>query len=408
MEKTFFKYNKWIYNNKNEIENKEGKEEKEEKEEKGEKEENEEKRFQKKVNNIFNINFKGCHVALCPNGGLIAICKKKGYFDIKKGSKINKFIIVMHQTTYKKYYIPIDWSYMQHYFILFDFNEKEQLYGICNDAEIYKIDILTEKAIPKLTSEILKEENIDKAQFYKDGFIALTGKGRIYYIKEIKNPIPELIIDMKLILNFSNNIECLVIPEETTKSKTMELLILNEKRNGVIHIEKQEEGKYFLVPIDNNNINNPIMEYKKISVLKKDKLEPYLLEDNTKTKNKTIKKLKESQSNDLENLGKILAMAISPSKKQIALYDSKGIVYFFSSTLDLNLEKNPRIKSEVNLNSELVEKEMLEQQMVINYSKDFQFLFCGEDTVALCGLRLIFLINKSSNKIGRASCRERV
>ena len=23
------------------------------------------------------INFKECHVAICPNGGLIAICKKK-------------------------------------------------------------------------------------------------------------------------------------------------------------------------------------------------------------------------------------------------------------------------------------------------------------------------------------------
>ena len=52
---------------------------------------------------------------------------------------------------------------------------------IYKNAEIYKIDILTERAMPKLTSKILREEKIDKAQFYKDGFIALTGKGRIYF-----------------------------------------------------------------------------------------------------------------------------------------------------------------------------------------------------------------------------------
>ena len=27
------------------------------------------------------INFKECHVAVCPNGGLIAICKKKGFLE---------------------------------------------------------------------------------------------------------------------------------------------------------------------------------------------------------------------------------------------------------------------------------------------------------------------------------------
>ena len=367
----------------NENDNKEGKEEKEKKTDKDK----------------FNISFQGCHIAICPNGGLIAICKKKGYLDIAKGSKINKNIIVMHQTTYKIYYIPIDWSYKEHYFILFDFNEKEQLYGICNDAEIYKIDILTERAIHKLTPKILREEKIDKAQFYKDGFIALTGKGRIYYMEEIKNHIPDLIIDINSTLHFSNNIEFLVIPEETSKSKTLELLIFNEKGNGVIHVEKSQEEKSDITPMDDNNINNNIKEQNKICILRKDKLEPYLLEDtNIKSKNKNIKKSKEPQ-NDIENLGKILAMAISPSKNQIALYDSKGVIYFFNSTLDLDLKKNPRIKSEINLNIELTGKDLQEKEKVITFSKDFQFLFCGEDTVALYGLSLIFLINKASNTI---------
>ena len=40
------------------------------------------------------FNFKEWNIAICPNGGLIAACKKKGILDITKGSKINKNIIV--------------------------------------------------------------------------------------------------------------------------------------------------------------------------------------------------------------------------------------------------------------------------------------------------------------------------
>jgi len=371
--------------------------------EKEEKNIEKEKKRKIKDKNKFYINFRRCHVAICPNGGLIAICKKQGYLDLTKGSKINKNIIVMHQTTFKNYYIPIDWPYLKQYFILFDFNEKEQLYGICNDAAIYKIDILTQRAIPKLTSELLKQEKINKAQFYKEGFIALTEEGKIYYIKEIKNVIPDLVIDMRLILKFSNKIEFLVIPEDISQSKTIELLITNEKENGIIHIEKSEDGLYYIVPIETKNSKTSIVGYKNISLLKKDKLEPYLLEDtntNIKNKNKNSKKLKESQSQNLhENLGKILAMAISPSKKNIALYDSRGIIFFFSSSFDPNSERNPRIKTEINLSSELTGNDMVEQQMVVNFSKEFQFLFCGEDTVVLYGLRLIILVNKKSEVV---------
>ena len=73
-----------------------------------------------------------------------------------------------------------------------------------------------------------------------------------------------------------------------------------------------------------------------------------------------------------DNLKIIVAMAISPSKKNIAFYDNRGIVFFFNSTLDLNLEKNPRKKVEINLSKDLEENDMIEHQMVINYSKSFQ------------------------------------
>ena len=193
-----------------------------------------EKLYQFKELDKININFKDCLVAICPNGGLIAICKKKNYLDLNKKSKINNNIIVMYQTCKIKYFIPIDWNYKDKYFILLDFNEKEQLYGICNNGSIFKIDILTQKAVEKVTPPIFLKENIVKAKLFEDGFVALTTYGNFYYIKDIKNPNAELFLDMKSLLHFSNNVEFLVIPASVSKSKNIELLITNEKGHGIL------------------------------------------------------------------------------------------------------------------------------------------------------------------------------
>ena len=355
-----------------------------------------EKLYEFKELDKININFKECHVAICPNGGLIAICKKKNYLDLNKKAKINNNIIVMYQTCKTKYFIPIDWNYKDKNFILLDFNEKEQLYGICNDGSIFKIDILTKKAVTKVSSPIFLKENIVKAKLFEDGFVALTTQGNFYYIKDIKNPNAELFLDMKSLLHFSNDVEFLVIPASVSKSKNIELLITNEKGHGIIHVEKTEDAKYYIVPLDNNS---EIFMYKGISILKKDKLEPFLLnQENINDISSLDKKSQENQESQYqhENLRKIGAMAISPSKKNIALYDTRGIIFFFNSTFDLDINKNPRIKSEIKMSEDLSPNEIVEQQVVINYQEGFQFLFCGEDTVILSGLSLIFLINKSN------------
>ena len=350
-----------------------------------------EKLYEFKKKDKIYINFKECHIAICPNGGLIAICKKKGYLDITKNSRINDFIIVIHQNFRNNYFIKIDWDYKQKYFILLDFNEKEQLYGICNDGYIFKIDILTKRAIPKLTSDKFREENIVKAKLFEDGFIALTTKGNFYYIKDIKNPIAELFFDMKSLLHFSNNIEFLIIPSSVSKSKKIELLITNEKGYGVIHIEKMEDGIYYIVPIDKNN---EVLAYKGISILKKDKLEPFVLSQENINDMNSLDNQKQESQYQYENLRNIAAMAISPSKKNIALYDKRGIVFFFDSTLDLDLKKNPRIEAQIKMVEGLPTNEIMEQQIVLNYGEGFQFLFCGEDSVILSGLSLLFLIHK--------------
>ena len=342
------------------------------------------------------INFKECHIAICPNGGLIAICKKKGYLDVTKGSKVNDYIVVMHQNAKQKYFIRIDWNYKEKYFILFDFNEKEQLYGICNDGSIFKIDILTLKAVPKITSELFQIENIAKAKLYEKGFIVLTTQGNFYYIKDIKNPIPELFFQMKSHLHFSNNIEFLIIPASVSKSKKIELLITNEKGHGVIHVEKMEDARYYIFPLEENS---NVFYYKGISTIKKDKLEPFILQQENINDMKTLNRKGQESQYLHENLRTIAALAISPSKKNIAFYDSRGIIFFFNSTLDLNLEKYPRIKAQIEISKNLSSGELIEQQIFMNYGEGFQFLFCGEDSVILSGLRLIIVVHKFGHMI---------
>ena len=51
------------------------------------------------------INYKDCFVAICPNGGLIAICKKKGSGSVGLGGQISgSFSNYIHNTTSIKIY----------------------------------------------------------------------------------------------------------------------------------------------------------------------------------------------------------------------------------------------------------------------------------------------------------------
>ena len=62
--------------------------------------------------------------------------------------------------------------------------------------------------------------------------------------------------------------------------------------------------------------------------------------------------------------------------------------------MDLDLKKNPRIEAQIKMVEGLPTNEIMEQQIVLNYGEGFQFLFCGEDSVILSGLSLLFLIHK--------------
>ena len=315
-----------------------------------------------------NINFKKCHVAISPNGGYVAICKKKFFEDEDEYSKLHDYILVMHQDGKTKYYIPIDWNYENRWIISFDFNEKEQLYGICNDGSIIKFDIINLKAIKKSTFEYFQKDNIEKAKFFEKGIIALTEKGIFFLVKDIKKHELTEFFRMKEILGFSNNIEFLIIPSSNSKSRKIELLVTNEKGKGVIHIV-QNRGDEFSKENNKESING-------LSILFNDKLEQY--DQN-----------KEFEDNQ-NNLGNIIAMSISPSKSQIALYNNEGTVFFFHSTIDQDLSKFPRMKVKFNIPINIVEKE-LNQTLI--FKDGHQFLFCGEDAICIIGQMYILLVN---------------
>ena len=331
--------------------------------------------------NAIKIDFNECHVAMAPNGGLIAICKKKGFIDMEKNSKINDNIIISFQDLKKKFLIPYPNTWKnERWPILFDFNKNEKLYGICDDGTIYKFDLLTLKAEEKVSSQKFKEDKILKAQLVSNGFVALTKNGNFYYIKNIKEPNANLLFSLDDTLKFSNDIEFLCIPESNTKSGSLEILLTNEKGGGVIHILPKNKKK------------------PEISMIIDNSLEPYSEEKN---------------KNNEGTIGKICALAISPTGEQIAIYNNKGIAYCFPSTLD-----KPKKKVEFEINSNSLETEIHEQQAIIKFIEDddeknksnkkrlYQFLFCGENALAISGQRFILISNidnsvkaKSSHKI---------
>ena len=337
-------------------------------------------------------------VAISKNGGLIGICKKVNYLDTKK-TDIQNNILVMHQNAGKRYYIPLDWDYNKRYLVSFEFNDKEQLFGFCNDGTVLKIDILTNKAVENAdsNSSIIKDEGIVKAKLFEKGFIALTNKGNIYYVPDIKNSKPIFIVNIKDDpLGFSNEIDFIGIPSNRSKSGKFELLINNEKGNGLIHVERQ----------DTVDSSDRYSSSKKVplSILLSGKLEAY---NTGKAKTEKITQKADdwedlnSQNKEAKasgTLGKVNAMCMSPTKDEIAVYCAKNsTVYIFPSNLDDLRRFDKLIYSTSKLDSNLDDDEINEHKALFSFNnKKYQFLYCGRNSLALCGQRFIVLINKQN------------
>lgn len=336
-------------------------------------------------------------VDISKNGGLIAICKQMNYYDRNK-TRIYDHILVMHQDAGKRYYIPLpllkEDQKVYVSIVSIGFNDDEQLYAFGNDGSLFKIDILTNKAVKKTNSSKFLDEGIVKAKLFEKGFIALTKIGNIYYVPDIKNPKPIFMINIKEQLGFSDNIDFLGIPSSESSSGKFELIINNEKGNGILHIERQDT-------VDDSNRNNAGKKVP-VSILVSEKLEKYEPE---KSQNKN------PQEGDWQNintqsqeekvykgiLGKVNAMCMSPFNNEIAVYCAQNnTAYVFPSNLNsLRQFEKLTFKTE-NLDPDLEQEDINEHQALFSYNKKYQFLFCGKNAVAICGQRYIVLITKQS------------
>ena len=343
--------------------------------------------------NKFKINFNDCHVAISKNGGLIAICKKNHtYFDIQKNSYVNNNILVIQQNAKQLYTIPISWDYSKRWLVGFDFSENENLYGICNDGVIYKFDLLLREAKELLTGKTLIEQGINKVKFIEKGFIALTGFDSFYYINDFKNITPKSLFQIKSMLEFSKDedLDFIAIPPQASKSGKLELLFTNQKGDGVIHITEQPDNyNYRVLPLEIDGKTKITVE--RVFELKEDELKPIIkIESEDEIINSENN---DNNNNAVKSMGKIIAMAISPSYKQVAFYNNKGNAYIFSSKFD-----NGRKEISFDINKNLTKEEQEDINVIIKFNKNFQFLFCGEDALALYGNKFILIadINKKT------------
>ena len=356
------------------------------------------------------INFNFCHIAISKNGGLIAICKKKGFIDCQKGNLLGKNVLVMFQDGKKRSYIPTpEISGDKRSIACLDFTQKDELYGILNDGGIYKFNYLEKTIKEKVTSQVLKEEGVVNAKFFEKGFIAVTQFPNFYYIKDIKNPIAILMTSMSGMVNISPNVDFLAIPGDNSSSGKIELLIANENENGgVFQIKLNEAGQNLQVNFSEDQNYRQIVG---TSIIKREKpVDFYIpnspIDDKDKKGKKKDKKDKKKdkteaplpqmpkQDEGVQNeIGKINALAISPSGEKIAFYNSaKKTAFLYDSTFT-GKYKEIHFNYDGNDNSKFENQEI---NNALDYKEGCQFLFCGEETLALSRQKFIILSNSNS------------
>lgn len=360
------------------------------------------------------INFNFCHIAISKNGGLIAICKKKGFIDCQKGNLLSKNVLIMFQDGKERIYIPTpEISGDKRSIACLDFTQKDELYGILNDGGIYKFNYLEKKIKEKVTSQVLKEEGVVNAKFFEKGFIAVTQFPNFYYIKDIKNPMAILMTSMSSLVKMSPNVDFLAIPGDNSSSGKIELLIINEnEKGGVFQIKLNEGGQNLQVNCSEDNNYQQIVG---TSIIIREKPVDFYIpnsvsqinEKDKKGKNKDKKKDKNKdplppmpkQDEGVQNeIGKINALAISPSGEKIAFYNSeKKTAFLYDSNFNGKYEEVYFKYDESELSSGFEKQEIND---ALDYKEGCQFLFCGEETLALSRQRFIILSNsKSKNSL---------
>ena len=354
----------------------------------------------------FKINFTYCHVAISKNGGLIAVCKKKGFFDLKRDSKLNKYIIVFFQDLKRKYLISIPWDNNKIYAVCVDFTPKQELFAILNNGEIYKINYNDGKAKrkEKYFSKKLEEEGIIKAKLFEKGFIAYTKFENFYYVKDIKNVEAVLMFSLPMYFKFDQNVDFIAIPADNSNSKRIEVLITRQfsEEGGLILIPMKEDAENVkLIPQ-----NDYYFEVEGASLITKETPhEMYFpisaIDEKKKSKEKDKSKLEPPKIDNpgtLKNIGTIAAIALSPNNEKFALYSKeKKIAYIFRS--DFNTDyKYKEIYFKYDKDDLELEDFMEDIEEAFEFKEGCQFIFCGDEAVALAWKRVIIISKVNAKK----------
>ena len=403
-----------------------------------------------KLNKIegLSLEFPYIHFAMSKNGGLIAICKKNLYHS--KGKVLKENLIVMHQDASNPYLIKIDdwWVDNKKYIVSLDINDKEQIYAFCNDGTTFKVDIIRNELVEQIMGSRIKGidgEGIVKAKLFENGCIILTKEGTIYLVDNFKNVEPQFIVSLKeqLGIEISDKIDFLGIPQKKTCSGLFEILIMCPNIEGVLHIIKQDpttnnqqKFKYETKQsLSNKNkkvkvsiLNSPNLEefkpiiketsneVNKTSTFSEDKNNNQMLSNLIKHNSQLINYNTEKNVNNKERIGEVTAIAISPSQRYFALYvKSKKEVYLFSTEISENKKNEMKIlnysinekKLDENMSDKEKEEFIKEEKNALSYEdrnefdgdQVFQFLFCGENSVGICGGKILMLINKLNETI---------
>ena len=215
----------------------------------------------------------------------------------------------MFQNSKTKYEVAIDWDYSKRWVVYLDFLVNQDLYGVLNDGGIFKFKYRenTKKEVP--TSQTLQQENIIKAKFYENGFIAYTKFENFYYIKNIRDPTPTFMFSTGII-NLSPNFDFLMISPENSCSGKLELLMTNEKGDGVYHIEQMLTGDNIQRKIIDENTSQLVG----LNIILKGSPELYIIK-NFQDKNEN----KDKRGKKEDYFGKITCITQSSSGKKNCL-----------------------------------------------------------------------------------------
>ena len=341
----------------------------------------------------YKLNYGYFYVAICKNGGLIAMCKTKDFFDTKK-NPLKNYLIVMHQdgkntTTYK---IENYNLFKNRYVVSLEFNDKEQLYAFCNDGEIFKIDILNcEAQRLDFYSTKLANEKILKAKVFEKGFIILTEAGTIFYLKDIKSKEIKLefMVSLRdnLNLNYYDSDFFMIPANESENGKDEELIVYEKNKEGIYLIKKEESiGGEFRVESTKQNYSEMKVNVKFINSKNVDQFNPKKKENETEDL--------ETQVNSDLRFGPISGIAISDSNKKIALYiANKKSVYVFSTKIpSQGMIKYQKYDIKIEHDEYDAPEDIKDKNSILDF-KNKQLLFLTDDCVAICGGRYVVMIN---------------